>query len=118
MFEPLKLPQARMYLGAAQWGIDALVNGQLQSRAFHFHIVGILASLRAVQAALLNHDRKLSDAHRRVISAWRTSTASWRDIPELAFIVFARNQILKAGMFNSYAVSSTARVGGDEKIPR
>ncbi len=62
-----KLPQSRYYLRGAQYGIDALVAQRPMDEAFLFFVVGILASLRAVQHALLNHDSKLSDEHKAVI---------------------------------------------------
>jgi hypothetical protein len=65
--EPPKLPQARMYLQSAQWGFDELLTKQLNGYAYRFYLIGILASLRAVQHALKNHDSKLSEEHRRVI---------------------------------------------------
>ena len=51
MNEVPKLPQARMYLQAAQWGFDELLTKQLSEHAFRFYLIGILASLRAVQHA-------------------------------------------------------------------
>ena len=47
--EPRKLPQARMYLKSAQWGFDELLAKKLSDYAFRFYLIGILASLRAVQ---------------------------------------------------------------------
>jgi hypothetical protein len=47
-----KLPQARRYLRSAQWGFDELLAKQLSDTAFVFYLVGILASLRAVQHSL------------------------------------------------------------------
>lgn len=104
-----KLPQARLYLKAAIYGIDAMVNGKLMGTPYRFHIIGVLSSLRAVQHSLLNHDRTISDAHRDAIDAWRKATPL--DTPELAFIMSARNQILKGGAFNSYAISSESSTG-------
>src|SRR6266508_3132880 len=62
-----KLPQARMYLQSAQWGLDELLTKQLGGRAFCFYLIGILACLRAVQHALMNHDSTLSDEHKRLV---------------------------------------------------
>jgi hypothetical protein len=42
--EPLKLPQARMYLQSAQWGFDELLTKQLNGYAYRFYLIGILAS--------------------------------------------------------------------------
>ena len=56
MNEVPKLPQARMYLQAAQWGFDELLTKQLSEHAFRFYLIGILAGLGAVQHALMNHD--------------------------------------------------------------
>ena len=99
-----KLPQARMYLKSAQWGIDAMVDNKLGGYAFRLHLIGILASLRAVQHALLGHERTLSEAHKRVIDEWQRRTP--RTVPELAFIETARNQILKWGAFRAYAAAT------------
>jgi hypothetical protein len=69
-----KLPQSRYYLMAARYGIEALVSQRPMSEGFLFFLVGILASLRAVQHALLNHDSTLSDQHKAVIEAWKNQT--------------------------------------------
>lgn len=58
-----KLPQARMYLKTAQWGFDELLAKQLSGYPFRFYLIGILASLRAVQHALKNYDSTLSAEH-------------------------------------------------------
>ena len=68
---------------------------------FLFLSVGILASLRAVQHALLNHDSGLSARHKAVIAAWKKSTPM--DGREITFIKTSRDLILKAGAFNAYA---------------
>jgi hypothetical protein len=52
-----------MYLKSAQWGFDELLTKKLSGYAFRFYSIGILASLRAVQHALMNHDSTLSDEH-------------------------------------------------------
>ena len=57
-----KLLHARMYLKSAQWG-DELLTKKLSGYAFRFYSIGIPASLRAVQHALMNHDSTLSDEH-------------------------------------------------------
>jgi hypothetical protein len=63
-----KLPQARLYLKSAQWGIDELVKGKLIGYPFRFYMIGILASLRAVQHALRNHDRNISPSHQKALT--------------------------------------------------
>ena len=55
-----------MYLRAAQWGFDELLAKQLTDTAFGFYLIGILASLRAVQHALKAADSTLSNDHKRV----------------------------------------------------
>jgi hypothetical protein len=105
-----KLPQARLCLKAAQWGTDEMVKQQAYGSGYRFFLVGILASLRAVQHALYNHDRELSPEHRAAIDQWWKRTTP-SDKPELAFIVDARNQILKGGAFQSYAISSESGIG-------
>jgi hypothetical protein len=79
-----KLPQARMYLRSAQWGFDELLTKQLLGYPFRFYLVGILASLRAVQHALIHHDSTLSDEHKWVVEDWRQATPL--STPELHFI--------------------------------
>src|SRR5262245_39789107 len=100
-----KLPQARMYLKSAQWGFEQLIARQLSGYAFRFHLIGILASLRAVQHSLKQHDAKLSGHHKRVIDEWWKRTAP-QTVPELKFIKTARDLILKEGAFRAYASKS------------
>jgi hypothetical protein len=100
-----KLPQARLYLKSAQWGIGQLVDGRLGGYPFRFHIIGILASLRAVQHALFNADATISTEHRKVIDEW------WNDprvknSRELSFIKTARDLILKEGAFDASATAT------------
>jgi hypothetical protein len=96
-----KLPQSRYYLRAATYGIKVLLARKPMDEGFLFFSVGILASLRAVQHALLNHDSTLSPLHKAVIEAWKRSTPM--DGPEITFIKTSRDLILKAGAFNAYA---------------
>lgn len=110
MREIPKLPQARLYLKSAQWGIDELVRGKLMGYPFRFYMIGILASLRAVQHALRNHDRNISPLHRKVIDEWWGNTHI-ADSPELSFIKTARDLILKEGSFSSYATLSESGTG-------
>src|SRR5262249_11044883 len=79
-----KLPQARMYLRAAQWAFDELLAKRLEGTAFVFYLIGILASLRAVQHALKTADSTLSDDHKRVIEEWWRATQP-PSTPELPF---------------------------------
>lgn len=111
IFTNYKLPQSRMNLKTAQWGIDQLEK-QLQGYAFRFHVLGVAAALRTVQHALIASDRNLTPDHARLIDDWKRNTPL--TTPELAFIMFARNNILKAGRFEAYAVSSQSRTGGDD----
>ncbi|HLK81642.1 MAG TPA: hypothetical protein VKT99_09125 [Xanthobacteraceae bacterium] len=96
-----KLPQSRYYLQVANYGIESLVALKPMNEGFLFFSVGILASLRAVQHALLKHDRTLSPRHKEVIEAWKRSTPM--DGPEITFIKTSRDHILKTGAFNAYA---------------
>jgi hypothetical protein len=105
-----KLPQARLYLKSAQWGVDELVNNKLIGYAFRFYMIGILASLRAIQHALWNHDRRISPTHERVIKEWWNDPTT-KNAAELLFIRNARNLILKEGSFESYATLSETGVG-------
>ncbi len=106
-----KLPQARMYLEAAQWGFDSLMEQKLSGYGYRFHLIGILASLRAVQHSLYAHDRNLSPTHKRVIAAWWKKTSNRDLYPDLHFIKNARDQVLKAGRLESYATHSESSIG-------
>ena len=115
--EPRKLPQARMYLKSAQWGFDELLAKKLSDYAFRFYLIGILASLRAVQHSLKSHDSTLSDEHKRVIDKWWQDTST-PEPPELHFIRTSRNLILKRGAFPAYAiVSESARFIDEPLVP-
>jgi lantibiotic modifying enzyme len=108
----VKLPQARMYYKIAAYGVETMVSERLEDYAFRLHLVGILASLRAVQHALRNHDAKLSASHNRVIAEWWETTST--DTPELKFITSSRNLILKEGSLPAFATSTESSVGEDE----
>ena len=107
----LKLPQARYYLRAARFGIQALADRRPLGAEFLFMCVGILASLRTVQFALLNHDSKLSRTHQTVIAKWREATPI--DGPEMGFIKTSRDRILKGGAFEAFATRSESGIGED-----
>ena len=109
-----KLPQSSYYLRAAKYGIDALLNERPMDEGFLFYTVGILASLRAVQHALLNHDSTLSSEHKRTIEAWKKSTPF--DGPEITFIKNSRDLILKGGAFQAYATYSYGGIGEGENF--
>jgi hypothetical protein len=96
-----KLPQSRYYLLAANYGINALATQQPMDEGFLFLTVGILASLRAVQHSLMNHDSTLSAQHKVVIDRWKKLTPM--DGPEITFIKTSRDLILKEGAFEGYA---------------
>jgi len=103
------LPQSQMYLTVANWGIDSMVSERPLGTAFRFHVVGILASLRAVQHALMNHDSTLSDKHRELVSAWKKNTPM--DGFEINFITTSRNDSLKGGFFDAYAIKGESGTG-------
>src|SRR4051812_3991012 len=98
-----RLPQSRMFLRSAQLGFDEPLAKQLSGTAFVFYLVGILASLRAVQHALECADSMLSDEHKRVIGEWWKATPP-RSAPELHFIQTSRNLLLKRGAFPAFAI--------------
>jgi hypothetical protein len=104
-----KLPQSSYYLRAAKYGIDALLKERPMDEGFLFYTVGVLASLRAVQHALLNHDSTLSPKHKTAIEAWKKSTPF--DGPEITFIKNSRDHILKGGTFEAYATYSYGGIG-------
>jgi hypothetical protein len=112
--EVAKLPQARRYLRAARWGFENLKEKMLVGSGAIFHVMGVIAILRAVPHALLNHDRKLSPDNDAVIKAWEADTENWRDIPALSFIIRSRNLILKDADFDSYAVHTESSTGEDD----
>jgi hypothetical protein len=109
-----KLPQSSYYLRAAKYGIDALLNMRPMDEGFLFYTVGILASLRAVQHSLLNHDSTLSPEHKRAIEAWKKSTPF--DGQEITFIKNSRDLILKGGAFHAYATYSYGGIGEGENF--
>jgi hypothetical protein len=111
MTDDRKLPQSRMYLKSAQWGFESLIEQKLSGYGFRFYAIGILAALRAVQHSLYSHDRNLSPEHERVIAKWWRKTADSKIIPDLHFIKNARDQILKAGSFESYAGHTESATG-------
>jgi hypothetical protein len=106
-----KLPQSRRCLRAAQWGFDTLVQNQYSDTAFVFHVIGVLAVLRAVQHTLHAHDRKLSPEHDKVISAWWKETKDIDLYPDLKFIKTARDKILKGGNLQSHAINTESSIG-------
>jgi len=110
-----KLPQARMYLRSAQWGFDELLAKQLSGTAFVFYLVGILASLRAVQHALECADSMLSDEHKQVIVELCKATSP-RSTPELHFIRTSRNLLLKRGAFPAFAINSESSIGEEPNL--
>jgi hypothetical protein len=80
-----------------------------------FLVLGILASLRAVQHMLLHHDGKLSSQHAAVIDAWKKGT------PRNLFIENSRNLILKEGKFPGGAGFRLAEFDSDgtmRRVPR
>jgi hypothetical protein len=109
--EKVKLPQSRRYLRAARWGFNTLLQNHYSDTAYVFHIIGILAALRAVQHSLNEHDRTLSPDHEKVISAWWKETRDIKHYPDLEFIKTARDKILKRGSFGSYAINTESSIG-------
>jgi hypothetical protein len=112
--QPPKLPQARLYLRAAKWGFDDMLAKQLTDTASIFYLVGILASLRAVQHALWEADRTLSEEHKRVINEWWQATPL--STPELHFIKTSRDLLLKAGAFRAFAIYTESSTGEDSNV--
>jgi hypothetical protein len=106
----MKLPQARLYLKSARWGIDQLIGGKLIDDPFRFYIIGILASLRAVQHALRNHDAKISPEHHKLIDEWWNDPRV-KESADLIFIKTARDLILKEGSFKAYATLTESSIG-------
>ena len=104
---PRKLPQSRHFLRAARYGIEELVKREPMDEGFMFFVVGILASLRAVQHALLTADSTLSQTHKAVIQQWKKDAPM--DGAEISFIKSSRDLLLKGGALNAYA---GFRVGG------
>ena len=86
-----------------------MVRAKLLGYPFRFYIIGILASLRAVQHTLYNHDRYLSPSHRKAIDHWWAATPL--DGPEFSFIKSARDLILKEGSFESDATRTESGTG-------
>ena len=97
-----KLPRARSYLRAARWGFDELVEKQHMGVPLIFHLVAVAAVARAVPEALIKTDRKLSDAHHKLIGEWaqRTRPAT---TPVIHFLKTMRDLALHEGELRSYA---------------
>lgn len=104
-----KLPQARLYLRAARWGFDEMVQHRRDGSGFVFHIIGILTLLRSVPFALNNRDRKISPTHEKVIGEWWARTPL--TTPVLLFLKRARDLAQKEAALNSIAVSSESGIG-------
>jgi hypothetical protein len=79
-----------------------------------FYLIGILASLRAVQHALVHHDSTVSDEHKQVVEKWLAATPL--STPELRFIQTSRNLILKRGSFRGYATLSESSTGEEPNL--
>jgi hypothetical protein len=92
-----KLPQSTNYLRAARAGIQVLEEQKPMDDRLLVFVVGILASLRAVQHSLFNHDRTLSPRHKATIDDWKKRTPM--DGKEISFIKNSRDLVLKAGAF-------------------
>jgi hypothetical protein len=110
-----KLPQSTNYLRAARAGIQMLEQQEPVDDRYLFLTIGILASLRAVQHTLLNHDRELSPQHRTAVDAWKKGT------PKNSFIENSRNLILKEGTFPGGAGFRLAEFDPDgtmRRVPR
>jgi hypothetical protein len=107
-----RLPQARKYLRSAQWGFDDLLAKKIVYTPFIFYLIGILASLRAVQHALMNYDRTLSKEHERLIDEWKRNTTAEKS-PELTFIQTSRNKILKGADLAARAMYSESSTGDE-----
>jgi hypothetical protein len=108
--ELLKLPQARRYLRSARWGFEDLLAKKIIDTPFIFYLIGILASLRAVQHALMNYDRTLSKEHERLITEWKKITTP-ETSRELKFIQTSRNRILKGADLAARAIYSESSTG-------
>ena len=64
-----------------------------------------------MQHSLYAHDRNLTPAHQKVITAWWKKTSDLSQYPDLQFIKNSRDQILKAGSFDSYATNTESGIG-------
>jgi hypothetical protein len=73
-------------------------------------LIGILASLRAVQHALMNYDCTLSKEHERLIDEWKKNTRP-ETSPELESIPKLRNRILKGADLAACAIYSESSIG-------
>ena len=106
-----RLPQARRYFRSARWGFEDLLAKKIVDTPFIFYLIGILASLRAVQHALMNHDSTLSDEHKRLIGEWWEKNAKPDKRSELDFIRTSRNRILKGANLAARAIYSEFSIG-------
>jgi hypothetical protein len=114
-----KLPQATNYLRAARAGIQMLEQREPMDNRYLFLVSGILACLRAVEHALLNHDRCLSTEHRAAIDEWKKRTPMNGKV--MSFIKKSRDQILKDATFPGGAGFRLAEFEPDgtmRRVPR
>jgi hypothetical protein len=114
-----RLPQSTNYLRAARAGIQMLEEQKPMDDRLLFLVLGILASLRAVQHSLLNHDRTLSPAHIAAVDDWKKRTPM--DGKEISFIKNSRDLVLKAGAFPGGAGFRSAEFDADgtmRPVPR
>jgi len=108
-------PASENVFAIAQRGFEELLTKHLLGYPFRFYLVGILASLRAVHHALMNHDSKLSEEHKRVVGKWLLATPPL-STPELRFIETSRNLILKGGSFPGYATVTESSTGEEPNL--
>jgi hypothetical protein len=114
-----KLPASTNCLRAARAGIQMLEEQKPMDDRYLFLVIGITASLRAVQHSLLSHDSTLSKKHEAAIDDWKKRTPL--DGKEISFIKGSRDRILHEGMFPGGAGFRLAELGPDgimRRVPR
>ena len=61
---------------------------------------------------LVSSDRKISTDHQKVVGEWYSRTKhKMNSIPEVAFMKYARDLLIKEGRLKAYVISSESAVG-------
>ena len=109
---PPFLLQARRYVRAAKWGFEKMLRTEPVGAAFHFHIIGIFAILRAVQSVTKEHDRWLSPKHAAAVTLWEKRKLM---VGHSRGVVFegSERSVLKDGTLSAWATTTEGETGYD-----
>ena len=91
-----------MYLKSARWDFDSLLEQRLSGYGYRFYIIG------ARPQSFINTQENYR--------TWWKKTSNRELYPDLGFIKNARDLILKAGSFDSYASYSESATGEGDNL--